>query len=167
MPLRNGYPGANIFVVDVNPMNILSIRINPQAKTIDVQTKQDEYKTVLQFDQLNSELIQHIETEFAQPGYLDKLRSSGLVPAYAILLTPIGLPKLTRNWRAALLNLETWLIRIFAYVGVPPSKTDFLEADQALTHFDKTEVIEQVEIDWDEIKKNFIQKYSVIEVVQG
>lgn len=166
MPLKNSYPGASYSVIDVNPINIQSVKIHLSSKTIGVQTAHDEYKAVLQFEQLSPELIQHLQTEFAKPGYVEKLRSSGLVPAYAILYTPIGLPEVTRQWRTALSELEAWLIRIFAYVGIPPSRADFLETEKAFTHFDDTEVIERVEIDWDEIKQEFIQQYKVKEVVQ-
>ncbi|GEM_PF-6599461 len=158
LPIKNGFPETQFTILDSKPLSILKVDINKDTKTIYIETPQGFVKPVIEFDQIGLEECQHLAHEFARQGYVERLKASGLTPAYAILLTPIAIPNRTRHWRETITNLEIWFNRVFAYAGIPPSKSETVSTEQALNYFDKTAVVDRIYVDREKLRKRFLEE---------
>jgi len=157
-PIKNGFPETQFSILESKPLATARVGADEDTKTIYVETPQGFIRSVLRFDKLRQEECRHLVVEFEKPGYIEKLKASGLTPAYAILLTPVEIPARTRNWKKSLMELETWFNRIFAYVGIPPSKSDIVPVEQAQKHFDKIPVVERVTVNKEKIQHQFLEE---------
>lgn len=118
-------------------------------------------RPVLQYTHLNEEERRHLAAEFIRPEYVGRLQASGLTPAYAILLTPIAVPPHTARWQAVLDDLSEWLIKVFAYLGVPPADRSYSYRDELLASSDEAAVVETVVVDPNAMRTAFLSSRAV------
>ena len=156
IPVQNGFAQAQFDVLISTPLQVGSVVLDSASKTIQVISPQGQSHSVLRFSGLSADECQHLMTEFAKPGYVSRLKSSKLTPAYGILLTPISVPPRTKLWQDVLLGLEAWLIRVLAYTGIPPMEMKLPHREEILAHFDHTPVIEQVVVDTVAVRERFL-----------
>ncbi len=158
IPIKNGLTESQFTILDSKPLSIARVGIDLQTKTIYVETPQGFIRSVLGFDKMGLEESQHLSLEFERQGYIERLKASWLTPAYAILLTPIGIPARTRRWKEAMAGLDVWLNRIFAYAGIPPCKSEIVPTEQAQKYFDKSSVVERINVDREKIRYRFLEE---------
>jgi len=156
IPIQNGFAHGSFNIVASDPLKVVSVVLDSESKTIQVISPAGQPQTVLEFEGLSAAECQHLASELAKPEYVTRLKASGLTPAYGILLTPIAVPPHTELWQEVLLDLEPWLIKVLAYIGISPVDTEVSQREKALAYFDHTPVIERVLVDPMDVCERFL-----------
>ncbi|MDM8526639.1 hypothetical protein QUF58_00390 [Anaerolineales bacterium HSG24] len=144
------------------------IQLNKRNCTIDVISQANTSQPIIQYLGLSDEVQDHLASELERGGYVNRIKQTGLSPAYGVLLTPIARIPQALAWYRILESLEPWLIRVMAYSGLSPGPINPKYRKEALSAFDHTAIVETVIVEQEKAEQSalarFSNEYSTVEI---
>jgi len=161
LPVAAAFPQARFEIIDPLPHPIASVTFDHTSGTISVLDSQGRAVPVVRVTGLTKTEVAHLTGELAKPDFMARLATWPLIPAYAILSTPIASSPLVQAWQTVLTTLEPWLVRTMAYAGVTPAPDLAFPDQKAIEAFEKTPILERVKVDLDLIQKQVLDQFGL------
>jgi hypothetical protein len=162
-PPISSFPGATFKVLDPDLTALppgARIQLNVKHHTIDVVSGGKDPRPIVSCRGLGDKAQVHLANELDQDSYVNRLKRTGLSPAYGVLLTPVARVPGANAWYRLLVSLDPWLIRVMAYAGLSPEAIDPEYREEALSAFDHTSIVEKVTVEQEETERHALARFS-------
>lgn len=159
-PIICSFVDSTFKVINSEYSLISSVTVDKDKQYILATQIDDTSISLISFDRMSKDNILHLLTELARPEFISRIEETNLAPAYAILLMPIASPPLNKCWSMVLHELEPWLIRTMAYTGAMLDDLEQEVREMLFKQFDHTKVIEQIVVDAELIRNEFLKPFG-------
>lgn len=160
--LRNFAPAARFVLVDRVNWVPNKIWYDPTTNQILAQASDHAEAVLARVDGLTKEETEHLISALQDPGFIRR-PALGMSTAERVLNRQIALSPEAQRWGFAIRQLESWLIRVIAYVGILPIAGEPLPSAEVMKHFSGRPAVHQVRCDADLTRVKFLQELGLTE----
>ncbi len=160
VPVRNFAPAGKF-----TPLSGAKFKLNKvwfvRERGIIVGSDKDDNKFDLaRAENLTEEETQHLEQELNKPGFLYQ-KSVGMNSIEFVLNLSIAPSPCSGRWSQALLQMEDWLIRLIAYLDIPPIPSQSLPATYNKLVRKRQRRVDGIDLNPDRIQTQFLQEIGI------
>jgi len=142
------------------PLKIKSYTFHRDTGIISGRLDTGDTMDLAKVENLTAEEAEHLKRAIAKPDFSQRARL-GIDPADCLLNAVIPASPHSQRWSKVIQRLEPWLLRLIAYLHIPPIPAEIDRNSEMVRKLEGQAVVEGVDIDLQCIQNDFLEEIGI------